>query len=426
MDRRYGLPGDYLTRGNPYTRMLLRNAGRANNGTDAGGLASALSQGLMGYMYGQDRNAAREDRAAQAAAQQALVSGMMPTEGTPQGGHPGLMDVPAQPGSPGGYAGAVGALQGLEGNQYAGRLAADLMMKQIEARQQAEATQAAFDRQKELKASPGWAAPKPPVPGRDVPYPDEVASQLTSIAGAKAAAMQQPATGYEPTADGGLAPIPGGPQDPATIAAQEEARATAKANVPQVVKPMPATAVKMQDDQLEAIQTAESIATDLGSLREQINKGEIDLGVAANAINQGLNYFGQSTPESRKYGSFTTTLEKLRNDSLRLNNGIQTEGDAQRAWKELFASLNDNKLVADRLAEIEQINKRAVDMRKFRVDSMRREFQQPDFNWSEMGGEKKVIGAGDAVPQIASDADYDALPSGTKFIDPEGKTRIKP
>jgi len=109
MDRKYGLPGHYLTRGNPYARLLMRGAQNANNGTDAGGLASALSQGLMGYMYGQDRNAARDDQAAQAAAQQALVKGMMPTEGTPQGGHPGMMDVPAQPGTPGGYEGATQA-----------------------------------------------------------------------------------------------------------------------------------------------------------------------------------------------------------------------------------------------------------------------------------------------------------------------------
>lgn len=32
----------------------------------------------------------------------------------------------------------------------------------------------------------------------------------------------------------------------------------------------------------------------------------------------------------------------------------------------------------------------------------------------------------DQTPRVASDADYDALPSGTRFIDPNGKTRIKP
>jgi hypothetical protein len=38
----------------------------------------------------------------------------------------------------------------------------------------------------------------------------------------------------------------------------------------------------------------------------------------------------------------------------------------------------------------------------------------------------KTTTRGDAFPQIRSDADYDALPSGTRFVDPNGQVRTKP
>lgn len=130
MDRRYGLPGQYLTTGNPYARLLLRNAQSANNGTHLGGLASALSQGVLGYLQGQDRQAKQKAKQDEAAAYSAMAQGFTPSTETPMGAHPGMRDA-AQP-SPGGYQGASQALMGLQDNPYAGRLASQLAMKQNE------------------------------------------------------------------------------------------------------------------------------------------------------------------------------------------------------------------------------------------------------------------------------------------------------
>ena len=61
----------------------------------------------------------------------------------------------------------------------------------------------------------------------------------------------------------------------------------------------------------------------------------------------------------------------MRNESLRLNTGVQTDGDAQRAWNELFQNINDTGLVKQRLKEIQGINARAAELQRLRADSVR-------------------------------------------------------
>ena len=69
-----------------------------------------------------------------------------------------------------------------------------------------------------------------------------------------------------------------------------------------------------------------------------------------------------------------TKLEKLRNDSLRLNTGVQTDGDATRAWDEILANMNDTNIVKTRLAEIRRLNQRAKEELYFRVTTIRNEY----------------------------------------------------
>lgn len=132
-----GLPGHNLTANNRLTRMLGR--GKSNNGTTAGGLGHVLERALLGYISGKENDAAAKSKSDELAAMSAMTQGFQPTEGTPQGGHPGMMDVPAQPGNPGGYEGGITALQGLQGNEFAGRYANNLMMKKFDADQSAAA-----------------------------------------------------------------------------------------------------------------------------------------------------------------------------------------------------------------------------------------------------------------------------------------------
>lgn len=148
-------------------------------------------------------------------------------------------------------------------------------------------------------------------------------------------------------------------------------------------KPLPPVALKMQQEALESMGLLSSINADLGAIRKQIQDKTLDLGPWANRISEGWNRLGHSTPGSRAYASFIATLQKLRNDSLRLNKGVQTEGDAQRAWDELLKDVTDNDLVMHRLGEIIKIDQRAAELRGLTNDAMRANFGYDPMDYSQ-------------------------------------------
>jgi hypothetical protein len=149
-------------------------------------------------------------------------------------------------------------------------------------------------------------------------------------------------------------------------------------------KPLPATALKMQNEAVDAISTASGINEQLSKVGQQIKDGKLSFGPVSNALNGALNTMGMSNEQSRNLASFKSTMEKLRNDSLRLNSGVQTDGDAQRAWNELFQNINDTALVQQRLTEITAINKRAEELQRLKVDQIRGNYNAPPMDFKPL------------------------------------------
>lgn len=154
----------------------------------------------------------------------------------------------------------------------------------------------------------------------------------------------------------------------------EAQRKIAQARVEGKPAKLPTPALKMQQEELDAIGTSANIATDLDAIKNQVDSGQLKLGLITNLLSKGRNVAGMSDETSRNFATFQATLEKLRNDSLRLNKGVQTEGDAVRAWNELIANINDPQLVSKRLEEIKRINERATNIRKLNVENIRQNF----------------------------------------------------
>jgi hypothetical protein len=140
------------------------------------------------------------------------------------------------------------------------------------------------------------------------------------------------------------------------------------------IKPLPASVVKKQDDLLEQADIADNIDEDLGTIQTQLTDGSLELGPLKNKAYELKNWTGYSDAESTLYSNMRTKLEKLRNDSLRLNTGVQTDGDATRAWDEILANMNDTNIVKTRLAEIRRLNQRAKEELYFRVTTIRNEY----------------------------------------------------
>jgi hypothetical protein len=141
-------------------------------------------------------------------------------------------------------------------------------------------------------------------------------------------------------------------------------------------KTPPAAIAKLQDELLGDVGIASGISADLKELDSQISSGKLSFGLVTNLVNKGLNATNNSTPASRNAQTAQASLEKLRNDSLRLNKGTQTEGDAVRAWTENFPSLNDTAGVSQRLKQIATLNERAVKEKKQRLNQVRKDYGQ--------------------------------------------------
>lgn len=159
-------------------------------------------------------------------------------------------------------------------------------------------------------------------------------------------------------------------------------------------KPLPVQALKLQNEALDIIGSSNGINADLNALTSQLEGGKLDLGPVENLKSQALNKAGLSTEQSRNFSSFKSTLEKLRNESLRLNKGVQTEGDAVRAWNEIVSDLNDEKLVAKRLREVQKINKRGADLQKLQVDQIRANYGSPPLDYSQFENRPAALGNG--------------------------------
>ena len=232
---------------------------------------------------------------------------------------------------------------------------------------------------------------------------------------------------------------------------EKNASAAAKLRNTSKIGNLPVGLQKLEDGDIDAVGNVQSINTQMGNILGQIDGGSLVLGPIENRKNAALNAAGRSTPQSANYASFMASLEKIRNDSLRLNKGPQTEGDANRAWNELLTNVNDPKVVKQRLGEIQAMNNKAAQVRLGMINSRRKNQGVGPLNVEDILGappqtsqsaQPQQAGAttsnpapqaaqgaaaqSSVIPQIQNDDDFNNLPSGAQFIDPKGNQRRKP
>jgi len=177
---------------------------------------------------------------------------------------------------------------------------------------------------------------------------------------------------------------------------------------------LPANAIKLQNEELDALSIANSLDADVGAMRKNIDSGKLKLGLMENAESIVRNKLGKSTENSVNYASFISSIEKMRNDSLRLNKGTQTEGDAVRAWNEIFENPNDEKVVAQRLKEIQNYNKRAANYRKMNIDMIRSNFNADPMDYSKYDNPGAALVTGGAT------SDFEMPPAGAVRLKKKG------
>lgn len=158
-------------------------------------------------------------------------------------------------------------------------------------------------------------------------------------------------SGYRFQTDGSLAFIPGGPADPATN--------------PQSQKPLPKWAVDKYDDILGA-QTAGANAMEKAAKHlQRIGRGELTVSPVAAGVGAIRRGTGFGNAQDANLAELKADLTEIVNDSLRLNKGVQTEGDSQRAYKAVMDS-NDNETLVRALTRLIEVNKKGIELQKAR------------------------------------------------------------
>ncbi|TPL98325.1 hypothetical protein [Mesorhizobium sp. B2-3-10] len=191
-----------------------------------------------------------------------------------------------------------------------------------------------------------------------------------------------------------------------------DAQAGAKTNPP--AKPIPPTAAKMQGETLQIIGSLGQTNDNIDKILADINSGQLKTDLVNRTVSGAANFTGNSTPQSRALATYQSNVKKMVNDSLLLAKGVQTEGDAQRAAAAIMAAPFDTAAVAERLAELRQINSRSADLHKAANDQMRSEYGHDPMDYSAYEPRTKAPAA--AAPAEAAPTYARNLKTGERLM----------
>jgi len=134
---------------------------------------------------------------------------------------------------------------------------------------------------------------------------------------------------------------------------------------------MSTAAFKAEEEDFAALDTNANINQDIDKFTGLLESGEMTLSAFDKPADFLATTFGYADEVNANRSDFRTFVKKLVLDSLRLNKGTQTEGDAQRATDAIFENINDENAVLRRLNELRRINERALANKKRSINRRR-------------------------------------------------------
>lgn len=191
----------------------------------------------------------------------------------------------------------------------------------------------------------------------------------------------------------------------------------ALADLTAAAKPLPAGIQKAEDADYDSAQLAINLANDADKYLSNIKSGNIKFGIKDKISIAARSAMGSNDPDVVARNDFERFKTTLINESLRLNKGPQTEGDAIRATNELRAA----ESAADAGKAIQTLRDLNARRAKDLEESIKRRRTNSKLPMPEMIFESPKF-----EPHVFTNADYAALPKGTVFIDDKGVRRRKP
>jgi hypothetical protein len=188
----------------------------------------------------------------------------------------------------------------------------------------------------------------------------------------------QPSQGNQPASPPPGTPVPGTPGATTRVGDRTVTP------LPTGNRPIPAAVGAAEDEDIKAILTTSNVDKDMKAFQDMLASGQLVLGPGANAASALRNWSGWSNEASRNYGDFRAAIEQMRNATLLLQKGMQTEGDAKRALNEIADNMNDNAYVNQRLERIRGYNARAAQERALNINIRRQRNKSDPFDWTQL------------------------------------------
>jgi hypothetical protein len=188
-------------------------------------------------------------------------------------------------------------------------------------------------------------------------------------------------------------------------------------------KPLRADLAKDEEIDYKTASEARNLAVEANDYVNSIKAGNIKFGLKDRASIAARSAFGSNDPDVVARNDFERFKIRLVNESLRLNKGTQTEGDAQRSIKELQSAESEVD-AAKAINTLAELNARKVSDAKTAIERRRinANAKLPEVPIEALSFEPHTFTQRD-VDSLLKNPKY---PSGTIFVDPDGKRKVKP
>jgi hypothetical protein len=189
---------------------------------------------------------------------------------------------------------------------------------------------------------------------------------------------------------------------------------------------------------------------------KDIEEGKLPLGAISNIESRTRNFLGMSTPESVRFADLMRDVNGAVNTILLAAKGTQTEGDARRARDQILANPNDPEVVKKALADLAKASRESQNIYRGTMNQLGGRYrgleherleaveipsatprapatppppatpQRPAAPQAPGAAPGQQPAAPANLPRPTNRAEFDALPSGSRFVDPNGQVRVKP
>lgn len=178
-------------------------------------------------------------------------------------------------------------------------------------------------------------------------------------------------------------------------------------------KTLPAYAFKAEGEDLDTAMQAVNLSGQVDNQIKSLITNKVDFSPVNKARLATKSFTGSTDPDVLAYNEYNNFMTRLVNESLRLNKGVQTEGDAQRAFKELSSARSTADVIRS-LEKIRDINAKAAALRNDLVQARRKSSGLTE----ERGyAPPERIPVPTYLPYIGTKAQYDKLPKGSQYYD---------